>query len=172
MEKTSVGNLLDWIDDRHPWQFLTILYAARWVALAPIMALSHFVFTQSQKSAASMPEKWSEGSPLGLFVGLVVIPPLLETLMECSLPYWVISRIRDYRVKRPKRCWGFVALSACAMAVLHPMVAALLPALITGAFLAYCYAHFAPASIWRAILATTIFHGAINIVGWTMLVVS
>jgi hypothetical protein len=86
MEKPSVGNILDWIDDRVPWQFVTILYAARWITLVPIIALSHFVFDQSQKSAASIPEEWSKGSPLGLFVGLVVIPPLLETLVECSLP--------------------------------------------------------------------------------------
>jgi hypothetical protein len=102
----------------------------------------------------------------------VIIPPLLETLVECSLPYWVISRIRDYRAKRPRRCWGFVAVSACVMAAFHPMLAALLPAFVTGAFLAYCYAHLALTGIGRTILATAVFHGAINIVGWTMLVVS
>ena len=172
MEKRSADDILDWIDDRSAWQFVTILYAARWVALVPIMALSHFVFTQSQKSAASIPEEWTKGSPLGLFLGLVVIPPLLETLVECSLRYWVISRIRDYRTNRPKRCWGFIAVSACVMTVLHPILAALLPAFITGAFLAYCYAHFASSSIWRAVLATTLFHGAINFVGWSMIVLS
>jgi len=172
MDKTSASRLLDWIDGRPPWQFVAILYGARWVALAPIMALSHFVFAESQKSAASTPEEWSQGSAVGLFLGLVLIPPLLETLVECSLPYWIISSVRDYRTNRPKRCWGFVAVSACVMAVLHPMLAALLPALITGAFLAYCYAHFAPSGIWKAILATTVFHGAINMVGWTMLVLA
>ena len=172
MGKTAVTALLDWIDGRHPWQFVAILYAARWGVLAPVIALSHFVFTQSQEAAASMPEEWSRGSPVGLFIGLVVIPPLPETIVECSLPYWIISRIRDYRTTRPKRSWGFVAVSACVMAVLHPLLAALLPALITGAFLAYCYAHFASISIWKAILATTIFHGAINMVGWTMLVLA
>ena len=54
--------------------------------------------------------------------------------------------------------------------LLHPMMAALLPSLITGAFLAYCYAHFASRSAGQAVLATTAFHGAINVVGWTMIV--
>jgi hypothetical protein len=172
MGRTSVNNVLNWIDARPPWQFVTILYGARWVALVPVMVLEYFVFTQSQKAAASMPDEWSQGSPLGLFLGLVVIPPLLETLAVCTLPYWIISRVRDYRTSRPKRCWGFVGVSACAMAVLHPMPAALLPALITGAFLAYCYAHFAPSGIWKAILATAVFHAAINMIGWTMLVLA
>jgi hypothetical protein len=170
MHKKSVGKLLDWIDATPPWQFVAILYGARWIALAPTMVIAHFVFTRSQNSAASMPEEWTHGSPVGLFLGLVVIPPLLETLVECSLPYWIISRVRNYRVNRPKRCWGFVVVSACVMAVLHPMPAALLPALITGAFLAYCYSHFAPTGISKAILATTVFHGAINMVGWTIIV--
>jgi hypothetical protein len=172
MGKTAFTAVLDWIDGRNPWQFVAILYAARWGALAPVMAFNHFVFSATQKSAAPVPEEWSQGSPVGLFMALVAIPPLVETIVECSLPYWIISHIRDYRTNRPKRCWGFVAVSACVMAVLHPMVAAQLPALVTGAFLAYCYAHFAPISIWKAILATTVFHGAINMVGWTMLVLA
>ncbi len=56
------------------------------------------------------------------------------------------------------------------MAAFHPMLAAILPSFITGAFLAYCYAHFAPRGAWRVIVATGVFHGAINIVGWTMIV--
>jgi len=164
------GRLLDWLDQRKAWQFVTILYLARWVALAPILTLSHFGFTPGQNSSASMPDQWRKGTPLGLFLGLVVIPPILETLLECSLPYWIIATVRDYRNSRPNRCWGFVATSACLMAVLHPMLGALLPAFITGAFLAYCYAHFAGTSTLRAIAATAIFHGAINMVGWTMIV--
>ncbi len=172
MARRSASAVLDWIDQRPPWQFVAILYGARWVALVPVLAFGHCVFTQSQRSAASIPDRWSQGSPIGLFLGLVVMPPLLETLIECAVPYWVVSRVRDCRKERPRRCWGFVAVSACVMAVLHPMLAALLPALITGAFLAYCYAHFAPIGIWMAILATTVFHGAINMVGWTMLVLA
>jgi len=172
MSKTSVAAALDWLDARSPWQFVAVLYVARWAVLAPVMVLSQVVFTQAQQSAATIPENWSEGTPVGLFVGLVLGPPLLETVLECTLPYWIISRVRDYRTNKPKRCWGFVAVSACVMAALHPMLAALLPALITGGFLAYCYAHFAPTGTGKAILATTLFHGAINMVGWTMIVLA
>ncbi len=172
MGKTAVTAVLDWVDGRNPWQFVAILYAARWGALAPVMAFEHFVFSAAQKSAASMPEEWSQASPFGMFLALVIISPLFETLVECAGPYWIISRVRDYRLNRPKRCWGFVAVSACVMGVLHPILAAVLPALITGAFLAYCYAHFAPTGIGKAILATSVLHGAINVVGWTMLVLA
>jgi hypothetical protein len=58
------------------------------------------------------------------------------------------------------------------MALFHPMLPAILPSLITGAFLAYCYAHFAEKGVGQAILATIGFHGAINIVGWTMIIMS
>ena len=86
---------LEFLDRRRAVQFVAILYAARWVALAPVMVLSHLVLTDSQKQASAMPEQWREGSPLGLFLGLVVVPPVLETLLECSLPHWVFSKVRD-----------------------------------------------------------------------------
>lgn len=170
MDEQSKGNLLDWLDRRKAWQFLAILYMARWVALAPILALTPFLFTRGRVSAATVPEQWSEFTPLGLLLGVVIVPPLLETLLECSLPYWIVSWARDYRRRRPKRCWGFVAISACLMGVLHPIPGAIIPALVTGVFLAYCYVRFAATSIWQAILATWAFHAAINLVGWTLLV--
>ena len=163
-----VTRLLDWLDTRNAWQFLGLLYLARWVALIPVIVLEQVVFTGAQTQAASMPEQWRHGSPLGMFLGLVIFPPLLETLVECSLPYWLIGKL--WVSRRSGRAWGFILVSAFVMAVLHAMLAALLPASITGAFLAYCYAHFAPSSISKAILATAGFHGAINLVGWTMLV--
>jgi len=46
------------------------------------------------------------------------------------------------------------------------------PARITGAFLAYCYAHFAAVCTWRAIIATAAFHAAINVVGFATLATS
>ena len=163
---------LDWLERRSAWQFVAILYVGRWIALAPILLASHFLLTPAHQASAAMPEEWRAGSPLGLFVGLVLVPPILETVVECTLPYWVFAKVRNYRRHRPRRCWGFVAVSACLMAVLHPMVGALLPALVTGAFLAYCYAHFAARNVWQALLATTLFHAAINLVGWTLLVLS
>jgi len=168
----SAKRLLQWLDDRNGFQFMGILYGARWLALAPVMVLSQLVLSDAQKAAASVPEGAREMNAAVLLLLLVVVSPLIETLGECALPYLIISRVRGYRENRPTHCWGFVAISALLMALLHPMLAAVLPSLITGAFLAYCYAHFACRSAGRAILATTAFHGAINAVGWTMIVLS
>ena len=165
------SNLLDWLDQRKPSQFVAILYALRWFALAPVMVLTPLIFNEAQRTRASMPDDMLRMDAGVLLVFMVFIGPFLETLVECTVPYFIISRIRDYRSNRPVRCWGFVATSACVMALGHPMLAALLPSLITGAFLAYCYAHFAEKSAGQAILATTVFHGAINIVGWTFIMI-
>jgi hypothetical protein len=168
----SHNRLLDWLDRRNAWQFVGVLYVARWLALAPVLALSHFVFTDAQKADAAVPQELTDRNAGVLLVMVVVVSPLVETLLTCTLPYFVVSRLRDYRRNRPKHCWGFVVVSACLMALMHPMLAAVLPSLITGAMLAYCYAHFATRGVGPAILATTIFHGAINIVGWAMIVMS
>lgn len=168
----SGNSLLAWLDQRDAWQFVGVLYVARWVALAFVVALSHFVFSDHQNAAASIPEGLHKVNAAALFFMLVVISPLIETLVECTLPYFLISRVRDSRETRPNHSWGFVGVSACVMALLHPMLAALAPSLITGAFLAYCYAHFAARNTGQAILATTTFHAGINIVGWTMILMS
>ena len=159
------------MNKRKGWVFVIILYIARFHVLMPIMILNRFIFTDAQQAAASLPEGLNNANPAILFLALVVVSPLIETLVECTLPYLVISYIRDYRYNRPKRCWGFVAISACVMALLHPMLAAILPSLITGAFLAYCYAHFATRSAGQAILATTVFHSGINMVGFAMILI-
>jgi len=57
------------------------------------MIVSHFLLTQGQKSASAMPEQWREGTHWGCC--WVVVPPVLETLVECSLPYWVFAKVRD-----------------------------------------------------------------------------
>ncbi len=161
--------MLDWLDHRTAWQFLGILYVLRWVALAPVILLEQLIFTQTELSGARIN---TGGMDLLVLLPLwVVLDPVFETLLECTLPYWVVSRVRNYRLNRPKRCWGYVAIAALAMAVMHP-IAAVLPSLVTGAFLGYCYAHFAATSAWKAILTTAVFHGAINIVGWTLIVIS
>lgn len=172
MPGQSANRLLDWLDQRNGWQFVAVLYVARWLVLAPVIAFNLLAFADPEQTAPSLPEELSKVNPAVLFLILVVVSPLFETLVECTLPYFIISRVRNYRESRPKRCWGFVAISACVMALLHPMLAALVPSLITGGFLAYCYARFAASSAGQAIFATTVFHGAINVVGWTMILIS
>jgi hypothetical protein len=133
------------------------------------MIASKFLFTDAQISEASLPEL-SGVNPIILFAIIVIIDPLLETLLECSLPFFILSLIHRKNGKLPARPWLFIIISAMLMALLHPMLAAILPSLITGLFLAYCYAHFANRSFGSAILYTTAFHAAINIVGWSMIV--
>lgn len=168
--RPTIIKLLDWLDRRDSCHFIIMLYVFRWIVLIPILVLDAFLLNEAQSGAASMPNEWSELTPIGLFLGLVIVPPLLETIIECTIPFWIFARVRNYQQMRPVRCWGFITVSACIMAMLHPMIAAIVPAFITGGFLAYCYAHFAPRSIWKAILATFVFHAAINMVGWSILV--
>lgn len=111
------------------------------------------------------------GSPLVLLLGFLVIAPVLETLVECLLPYAIMNRLG--RIPSGRRAWGFIGVSAVLMALWHLSAwpAAIVPSLITGAFLAYTFAHFAPESRSRAFLHTWAFHAGINLVGWTLLTI-
>ncbi|MHC4543440.1 MAG: hypothetical protein ACYTDW_00620 [Planctomycetota bacterium] len=160
---------LDRLDSKSGWQFVGIIYIVRWCLIVPYMIASKFLFTDAQISEASL-SKLQEMNPITLFTGIVIISPLLETLLECSLPFFIISVIHRKKGKLPARPWLFIIISALLMVLLHPMLAAILPSLITGLFLAYCYAHFANRNFSSALLYTAAFHAAINIVGWTMIV--
>lgn len=157
---------LDWLDSRASWQFLSILYVARWVLIVPYMISAKFLFTDAQISAAGVSEL-SDIEPVLLFATIVIVGPLLETLVECSLPFFLLSHLQRNKGKLASRPWLFVVISALLMVVFHPMLAAIVPSFITGVFLAYCYAHFASRGFGCALLCTAGFHGAINMVGWT-----
>lgn len=161
---------LDWLDSKAPWQFVGILYIVRWCLIVPYMIAAIFLFTDAHISKASLPEELSGMNPFLLFANLVIIAPLLETLLECSLPFFILSLIYRKKEKLPSRPWLFVIISAMLMVLLHPMLAAIVPSLVTGLFLAYCYAHFAARNFGSALLYTTAFHAAINVVGWSMIV--
>jgi hypothetical protein len=45
----------------------------------------------------------------------------------------------------------------------------MLPSLVTGGFLGYTYAHFAPAGFTQAFLHTSAFHAGINLVGFILI---
>jgi len=160
---------LDWLDSQKGWQFMGIVYIVRWFIIIPYMIASKFLFTDAQISEASL-SGLREVNPIILFLAIVIISPLLETLLECSFPYFIISVIHRKKGKLPARSWSFIIISALLMVLLHPMLAAILPSLITGLFLAYCYAHFANRNFGSAFFYTTAFHAAINIVGWSMIV--
>jgi len=159
---------LGWLDSRSTWQFLGILYMARWVFIIPYMIGATFLFTDAQLARASASEL-SAVNPVLLLANIVVLGPLLETLVECSLPFFVLSFIQRKKGRLPARPWLFIMISALLMVLLHPILAAVVPSFVTGFFLAYCYAHFASRGFGYALLRTTGFHGAINIVGWTLI---
>lgn len=150
---------LDWLDRRNDWQFLLIVYMARWVVLSPILVLyltKPALFPVDGGTADSH----IAASDLG---PILIIAPLFETLVECTLPYALLRKL----VQRYDRPWLFIGLSAIVMMALHPYVSALLPSFITGCFLAYTYAHFVGRSGWLAYLFTALSHACINLVGVT-----
>ena len=70
-----------------------------------------------------------------LFV-FVFLAPLLETLLQCVVPYWLMLKVQGTIVGRHP--WGFVAVSALILALLHLAAwpSAILLSLVTGSFLA------------------------------------
>ena len=159
---------LDWLDSRPAPVFLLTLYLVRWLALAPVILWGNLV-SGHDSSAEGLRQAVHATALLGSLVSFLLVSPALETLLECILPYLLIGRCFRKTWHLPPRPWGFVAASALFTALLHPVLPAILPSLITGSFLAYCYAHFASKSFGLAFLFTTGFHAAINLVGWTLL---
>jgi hypothetical protein len=58
-----------------------------------------------------------DGPPIVLLFGFIVLAPLLETLDECVVPYWLLMMIRPSRASTRAR--GLVAVSGLIMALLH-----------------------------------------------------
>lgn len=152
--------LLERVDQLPPWQFTATLWVTRWPIVLPAAWLSSVLFPSSSSDV--------QLNGVTAF-GALVIAPVLETAIECALPYWAMNKLGA--IKSSQRPWGFIAVSAALMALLHLAAwpAAILPSLITGAFLAYVYAHFAPTNLRQAFLHTVIFHAAINVVGLTLM---
>lgn len=149
---------LDWLDRQHGPVFWAVLYLARWPVIVPLGQLQGLLASFFLSNAEM-------AVPLRPHIGMMVFPPILETLIECTLPYWVLSRMRRIGAGRP---WGFILISGGIMALLHWPFA--LPCgFVTGVFLAYCYAHFAPRSLWLAFGATALYHAAFNAVGFVLL---
>jgi hypothetical protein len=155
----SIRGVLNRLDGMSPWAFTGILYLARWIVVLPLAALLRLVGVRGGLVSGAAAE----------LVIMVLLDPLLETILECTIPYWLIRKCGRRSGPRP---WGFVALSAAIMVLLHigAWPAAILPAAVTGVFLAYTYGHFAANDQRRAIVHTWAFHSSINIIGWVIMV--
>ncbi|MBC8327648.1 MAG: hypothetical protein H8E31_02770 [Planctomycetes bacterium] len=160
--------MLDRLDRQPAWRFLAILYLARWALLLPLSWLIGLLAAGGAAAGAPAPAPVFDSleQAAEAFLQWVVLWPVVETLFECTLAYELLRRLPRYACGLPRRPWLFLVVSAALMAALHPVLSALLPSLITGAFLAYTYSRFAPVGRVRAVLASAGFHGAINLVGW------
>lgn len=142
---------------RMDWVFTGGLWVLRWCVILPINWL------QPHESGGS--EISLRGNFVGAFFLLVLIAPLLETLIECSLPYWILSRFSD-----PVWPPVFIIVSASIMAVLHLVSPiAVYNALVTGAFIAGVFALAARRGQGNGFVHAVVFHGGINLVGWILL---
>lgn len=157
---SRVSHFLEWLETRPDWQFTGTLYLVRWAIVLPLgWMLSPFITNAGTYQF--------EGDVWGYLFPFLVVAPTLETLIECSLPHWIMYRV--LKVNR-RSSWRFVFVSAMLMVVLHPLQPiVILMAFITGSFLAYVYFHFAKESHLRAFLHTAVFHAGINLVGWMLL---
>ena len=159
----ATNNALDRLDRLSPWAFTGSLYLVRWAVVLPVSWVSQQLGGNNGNVRANAPI-------LVLLFGWIFLSPLLETVIECAIPYWLMRKARG--VPERKRPWRFVAVSAGIMALLHlgGWPVAILPSLVTGSFLAYTYGHFAVRGLRPAILHTCLFHAAINVVGLVLAV--
>jgi hypothetical protein len=149
---------LDWLDRQPGLVFWVVLYLVRWPVIIPVSWFQGWL-------ASLFLRAHELDGPLQPHLSMLIVPPLLETFIECTLPYWILSRLGKIPVGRP---WGFIVLSGGLMALLH-FPYALPCGFVTGVFLAYGYAHFAPRSQGLAFAATALFHAAINAAGFVWL---
>jgi hypothetical protein len=165
MEESSsncTSSVLAWVNGLADWRFTGFLYLLRWAIILPLsLALRPLISPEATFQGG--------GDPWGYLIPFLIVAPTLETLIECTLPYWVLHRVFRWKRRTP---WPFVVVSALAMVVLHPLLpVVIVMAFVTGSFLAYVYAHFAQQSHAKAFLHTAVFHAAINLVGWTILMI-
>jgi len=181
-------NLLDRLDRLGPVCFTLTLYVARWLVLLPMMPILS-ALTPSGPANRALVEKLQSFPLGGLFLSTVLVAPVLETLIECTLPCLLLQRLagpprnpparlrRRTMLREPRgqrrpqeRPWILVGFSAAIMVLLHPLeVRVIVPTAITGAFLGYTYGHLVARGHVTAFLATTAFHGGINMVGVAIL---
>jgi len=152
----------NWLHALPAWKFSGALYLLRWAVILPLSYILSRTVSVPPEAVFQF-----EGNPWYYLIPFLFVAPLLETLLECSLPHWIMYGLLKLQKKSP---WPFVVVSALVMVSAHPLVIpTVVFAFVTGAFLAYVYHRFATESRGKAILHTAVFHAGINIVGWSML---
>ena len=153
---------LDWLDKQNDAIFLAVLYLVRLPIIWPVGLVQEAI---AKTFLSGTQPRWSPPSnPLAGFMALIIWAPLTETVVECTIPYSIMRALDKIRSDRP---WNFILIAGAVMAVGHIPIG--IPAgFVTGMFLGYCYAHFAVRSQWVAFAYASLYHAAINIVGWIM----
>ena len=141
------------------WARTGVLWAVRWVVILP------FNWLMSKLNGDGGTAANVSGDLLVLFLILIVGPPLVETVVECVLPYTILRKLRG---SAPGVL--FIITSAALMSLLHLIsLIAILDSAITGAFIAFVYAAAARRGQKIAFVHAFSFHSAINLIGWLML---
>ncbi|MFA9477868.1 hypothetical protein ACERK3_06110 [Phycisphaerales bacterium AB-hyl4] len=149
--------------DALPWHlFLLILFTVRWPLVVLGSIIAHRIF-----APPNIADPFADMDPFLFFVYGVFISPFVETVIECTLPYALMRKLRGdrFNITRP---WSFMVVSAVIMVALHPIAIAIFPAFITGFIYAYGYARFARETTLAAIILITALHGFSNLVGITV----
>jgi hypothetical protein len=158
--------ILDRFDRSPDGWFFVLLYAIRWPIVLPLAyanePLARILGADIAKYEAMAAE--AGANPVGALLSSVIFAPVVSVAIICALPY-VIAKL--FRAPSP-RPWGYVATTAIIMVLIDPLFA-VFPSAVTGAFLGYCYAHFAPRGQLKAYGWTVLYLAAINIVGWLSL---
>jgi len=98
-----------------------------------------------------------KGSVIGLFIGLVIVSPLLETLLMAG-GLWILSFITKRQVR-------LAVISAFVWAGVHSLIAPAWGLGVIWPFFVFscCYLSWRRRSWWRAILVTSCVHAFQNI---------
>jgi len=154
---------LDRLDGMPPWGFTGMLYCVRWLIVIPTAFIVGHLFPTREAALQDADVN---------ILGGILIAPVLETLLECAVPYWMMRKLGCIPPNR--RAWGFIIVSGILMMLLHAGAwpAAILPSFVTGGFLGYTYAHFAPVGFAQAFIHTSVFHASINIVGCILVAIA
>jgi len=159
-----VNRYLDRLEQQRDGVFWLVLYLVRWPVIIPV----GYVQGLLASGVVGASDAWRPGVGGGALLVPIVVPPIVETLIECTLPYWILKRLGKIGPARP---WTFILISASIMALLHFPVA--VPGgFVTGMFLAYGYGHFATRGHAAAFAYTALYHAAINAVGVSLYLLS
>ena len=162
-EENWLARTLDRMDKLPDGSFFAVWWLVRWPVVLLLSPLQYGLAIVLY--GTSEPEFMKDAMNMTVaqqFIGGVIIAPVLVVAIECVLLYFIFCR-------RPRktRPWLFIVLSAFIMVIQCPL-AAFPCAAATGFFLAYCFAHYAQQSMWKAYGFTALYLACINMTGVVM----